>query len=234
MSYCVNCGVELDASARECPLCNTPVINPRQGIPKNVKTPFPKEMGQVETVKSKDAGILLSVVVLATAITCGLLNAFVFQGTLWSVAVIGVCVVAWVIMVPIVIYKGLHIYASLLLDGISVAIYLYMLTYMIDSDTWFWKLGLPIVVYVTLLIEIVTLCIRVLPKSFLTNSLYVITGIALLCTGLEALIDYYVEGYVVLRWSAVVLTICVVIDVTIITLLSRRRLRNAVRRRLHF
>lgn len=28
MSYCVNCGVELDASASECPLCNTPVINP--------------------------------------------------------------------------------------------------------------------------------------------------------------------------------------------------------------
>ena len=30
MSYCVNCGVELDASSRECPLCNTPVINPRE------------------------------------------------------------------------------------------------------------------------------------------------------------------------------------------------------------
>ena len=30
MSYCVNCGVELDASAKECPLCNTPVLNPRE------------------------------------------------------------------------------------------------------------------------------------------------------------------------------------------------------------
>ena len=27
MSYCVNCGVELEASLRECPLCHTPVIN---------------------------------------------------------------------------------------------------------------------------------------------------------------------------------------------------------------
>ena len=28
MSYCVNCGVELDASATKCPLCDTPVYNP--------------------------------------------------------------------------------------------------------------------------------------------------------------------------------------------------------------
>ena len=28
MSYCVNCGVELDVGAGKCPLCDTPVINP--------------------------------------------------------------------------------------------------------------------------------------------------------------------------------------------------------------
>ena len=28
MSYCVNCGVELDSSAEKCVLCNTVVINP--------------------------------------------------------------------------------------------------------------------------------------------------------------------------------------------------------------
>ena len=28
MSYCVNCGVELDATASFCPLCHTPVLNP--------------------------------------------------------------------------------------------------------------------------------------------------------------------------------------------------------------
>ena len=29
MSYCVNCGVELDHTLKSCPLCETPVINPR-------------------------------------------------------------------------------------------------------------------------------------------------------------------------------------------------------------
>ena len=31
MSYCVNCGVELDASAHACPLCGTPVVLIRRG-----------------------------------------------------------------------------------------------------------------------------------------------------------------------------------------------------------
>ena len=60
MSYCVNCGVELDRSAKACPLCNTPVINPNELQRKEQKTPFPQEKGQVETVNKKDMGILIS------------------------------------------------------------------------------------------------------------------------------------------------------------------------------
>ena len=51
MSYCVNCGVELDRSAKACPLCNTPVINPNELLRKEQKTPFPQEKGQVETAR---------------------------------------------------------------------------------------------------------------------------------------------------------------------------------------
>ena len=54
MSYCVNCGVELDASATKCPLCDTPVYNPKAPEPEKQPSPFPKEKGQVEVVKRKD------------------------------------------------------------------------------------------------------------------------------------------------------------------------------------
>lgn len=234
MSYCVNCGVELDASAKGCPLCNTPVINPKELVRMKSTTPFPEEKGQVEKVKRKDFGILLSTVVLATAITCGLLNAFVFTGTLWSLAVIGVCVVLWVMMVPVVIYSKQSVYTTLLFDGVAVGVYLFMLTFMVKNDEWFLGLGLPIVVLVTLLAEVFALCVRQLPRSFLTVSLYIFTAVALLCTGLELLIDRYLRVGFVLSWSAVVVTVCVIMDIAIITLLSRSRLRNAVRRRLHF
>ncbi len=253
MSYCVNCGVELDASARECPLCNTPVLNPEDyggyaalaaklsriprvssGSGKETETPFPKEKGQVETVNRKDLGILLSMVVLATAATCGILNALVFRGVLWSLTVIGACVVLWVIMIPAVIYKGQSIYVSLLYDGAAVSIYLYMLAYLTRSKGWVWGLGIPITVLVTVILELITLCIRKLPRSFLTVALYLFTATGLLCMGLEILIDRYLERDIALSWSAVVLTVCAILDITVITMLSRRHLREEMRRRLHF
>lgn len=235
MSYCVNCGVELDASATECPLCNTPVLNPRE-LEKMAmaQRPFPTEKGQVEPVKRKDLGILISMVVLATAATCGILNAFVFKANLWSLAVIGACIVLWVIMIPAVIYTKQPVYVSLLYDGGAAALYLFMLSYLTGSRSWLWGLGIPITALVTVLSEIFVFCVRRLPKSFLTISLYLFTALGLLCTGLEILIDRYVGGYIALSWSAVVLTVCGILDIAIITLLSRRRLRNAVRRRLHF
>ncbi len=243
MSYCVNCGVELDASAAECPLCNTPVLNPREFEQHALSAaegsrpalaPFPGEKGQVETANKKDLGILLSMVVLASAITCGVLNATVFRENLWSLAVIGACAVLWVVMIPAVIYTKQSAYISLLLDGAVVAVYLYMLTFMTGGSGWFWGLGLPIAVLVTAMTEVLTLCIRRLPKSFLTVALYLFTAAGVLCVGLEILIDRYIDGEISIRWSAVVLVVCVILDIALITMLSRRRLRNAVRRRLHF
>lgn len=243
MSYCVNCGVELDASLKECPLCNTPVINPRElkrqpekGILRDERTQasFPEEKGQVETANKKDFGLLLSMVVLATAVTCGILNVLVFTDSLWSLAVVGACVILWVIMIPVVIYTKLSIYISLLLDGGAVALYLYMLTFLTGSTEWFPGLGLPITLLVTGVSEILTLCISKLPRSFLTVALYLFTAIGLLCVGLEIMIGYYLAKEIALSWSAVVLTVCVILDIALITMLSRRRLRNEVRRRLHF
>ncbi|MDE5679233.1 MAG: hypothetical protein K2I01_02205, partial [Lachnospiraceae bacterium] len=114
MSYCVNCGVELDKSLQACPLCNTPVINPRELEEKMEKSSFPKEKGQVETVKRKDLGLLLSVVLIAAGVTCGFLNLFVFTGSAWSLLIIGACLIVWVLFIPIVIYTKLSAYSALL------------------------------------------------------------------------------------------------------------------------
>ena len=86
----------------------------------------------------------------------------------------------------------------------------------------------------TALAELMALAILVLPKSFLTTTLYIFTAIGLLCLGLEIMIDKFLDDRISLAWSAVVVTVCVIIDITLITMLSHKRLRNAVRRRLHF
>lgn len=91
MSYCVNCGVELEASLKNCPLCHTPVINPNELNKQMPPSPYPTDKGQVEVVKRKDLGILVTVVLTATGATCLLLNLLVFNAHLWSLVVIGSC-----------------------------------------------------------------------------------------------------------------------------------------------
>ncbi|MBO5167277.1 MAG: hypothetical protein J6B90_11855 [Lachnospiraceae bacterium] len=234
MSYCVNCGVELDRALQSCPLCQTPVINPRELEKKSGMATFPERKGQVEKVKKKDFGIFIFAMLMAVSITCGLLNLLVFSNSPWALLIIGACLVGWMFVMPAFVTVKLPVYAYLLFDGVAVSIYLYLITYVIGSFSWFTKLALPIVVWVFVLMEIFALCVTKLPTSFLTVPLYLFSAAALLCIGLEILIDYYLHGSVQLVWSAVVLTVCAIIDMALIMLLSIKRLRNAVRRRLHF
>ncbi|MCH5342017.1 MAG: zinc ribbon domain-containing protein [Acetatifactor sp.] len=235
MSYCVNCGVELDASAKSCPLCRTPVLNPNEfGRLAEAQMPFPAQKAQVEPVKRKDLGILLSMITLATAAMCGILNALVFQENAWSLTVLGACVVLWVLLEPIILFTRQSVYLSLLYDGLAVVFLLYMITFLSSEDGWFLGLGVPLTVLLTVVAEIFTLCVRKLPRSFLTVLLYFFTAAGLLCMGIELLVNRYRDYGISLTWSAVVLTVCSVFDIALITMLSRRRLRDSVRRRLHF
>lgn len=234
MSYCVNCGVELDHSMKACPLCNTAVINPEERTDIQAKSPFPPEKSKVEAVMRKDVGILVSIILFSTAITCGCLNYFVFNSNRWSFVVIGACLVLWVILFPVVIYEKLHIHFAILFDGLAIVGYLYIFTLLTNTNRWFLGLGIPLVVFITLLIEIYVFCVRKLPRSILTEALYAITAIGILFVGLEILIDWYLYSRIIFKWSAIAATVCLIIDIAIISLLSMRRFRNAIRRRFHF
>ena len=234
MSYCVNCGVELEPSLRECPLCNTPVINPREAEKAAFASPYPKEKGQVEQVKRKDVAILLSVILAATGLTCGLLNLLVLRASAWSLFIVGGCLIIWVMFVPELIYHKLSVHLALLLDGLAIGIYLYLITFVTKNDAWFYGLALPIVLWILSLAEIFALCIRKLPRTILATMLYFFSAVGILCLGLESIIDWYLSEKIELLWSAIVLAVCVVLDITLITLLSRKRLRDEVDRRLHF
>ena len=234
MSYCVNCGVELEASLKECPLCHTPVMNPRELNIETVKSPYPTDKGQVEVVKRKDLGILLTVVLTTTGVTCLLLNLLVFNSSLWSLIVIGSCLCLFVFTFPVIFYSKMPVWLTLLSDGVSVMFSLFLITFMTEADSWFWQLGLPIVVILTALTEILTLLAWLIPLTILSCALYLFVGIPAFCVTLELLIRHMLEIPYRITWSAVVLTVCVIIDFALVTILAKKRLRNEVRRRLHF
>lgn len=234
MSYCVNCGVKLDPSLDRCPLCNTPVINPNEVSHTHPVPPFPREKGQVEVVKSKDLAILLSVSLTATAAVCGLLNLFVFSSSPWSLYVIGACLLLWVIFIPAVIYTRMPIYVSLFFDGLAAGLYEYLISFNTADNSWFFRLALPLTALVTAEAILFAFLIRRVSSAFLMTGLYFFVEVGILCAGIELFIRNYLFLPPGLSWAALVLAVCAVIVIALLTILSRSRLRNAVRRRLHF
>ena len=122
----------------------------------------------------------------------------------------------------------------ILMDGAAVVLYLYLIARMADSYQWLYKLGIPIVACTVIVVEFLMLAFRRFPKGILPRGLYLFTGLAILCVGYEIIIDLFNDLPIGLGWSAVVLTICIIVGIAIVTTLSRRRLRNEIRRRLHF
>lgn len=234
MSYCVNCGVELEHSLTKCPLCNTPVINPHELEKYAYQPPYPVRPGQVDSVRQKDFAILTLAILLATSLSCLLLNLFVFPASKWSFFIIGACLLLFVFLLPAFVQCKIPVYLFLFFDSVAVGIYLFLITFNTEDSRWFTSLALPIIVLITALLEIFVLLLHLFRISFLSVCLYLFSGIALLCIGLELWIDHFLGESLNLSWSAIVLTVCGVIIITLITLLSRRRLREAVRRRLHF
>lgn len=234
MSYCVHCGVELDPSLKKCPLCNTPVLDPGNIPYFEATSPYPDRRGKVEPARRKDAAIFVSVLLSTISITCGLLNWLVFPRTLWSLLVIGFCLILWVICIPFIFCRKLSPYLAVLFDGLAVSFYLYLISRLTGSADWLFYLGLPITAMFTFLPEIFMLLILRVNRSFFAVTLYIFSMIPLSCIGIELLCRNFLESPLRITWSAIVLTVCIVFIIAIVTIMLLPRVREEARRRLHF
>lgn len=232
MSYCVNCGVELDKTCSVCPLCNTKVCNPNQEVDRISPTPFPTRKGVAVTAQRSDVTLLISVVLAVTAGVCGLLNLLVFPRTSWSLYVIGGCALIWVFCLP-VFFRSMNRYLCILLDGAGISMYFGIIAWLHPGKGWYVALALPIIGIATGLILLFTVWIRKVNTSILSRSALFIGELALFVVALELLIDHYRHTAPILTWSAIVLTCCCIIDAALITIIRRSRLREEVRRRMH-
>lgn len=236
MSYCVNCGVELDASLKKCPLCGTTVYNPSETevISEASDFAFPKRKGEVERVNRRDQVFFVSVLILTIIVTCGLLNGLVYNSVWWSVPVNGICVLLWIFYISVLIIEKITVYLAIAADAAAIAGYLYVISQLTQSKDWLIDIGIPILAALMLLLELFTLLSRKLPFSLLVGTLYFFIINAVICITIEICVDLHFSGSISLSWSAIVLTVCTIISVILLMALMMRRVRNSISRRLHF
>ena len=151
MSYCVNCGVELDASAKKCVLCNTPVYNPAKPVEKNIPTPFSEKPMIPATVKNKFVALIISYIILIPNIVCVFINLFTSPENLWFVFVASTSLLLWVVFVFPFFTKKLHPYIMWAFDTVAVALYTFVFhAQNFGGDKWYFGIALPIIGIVSL------------------------------------------------------------------------------------
>lgn len=237
MSYCVQCGVKLEQSLKTCPLCHTPVINPNElnvSELSNGSGPFATVKGEVEPMKKYDIGLWLTLVFSSTAITCGVLNLFVFNHNYWSIPVIGACIIMWLFFCPRMFLPQIPLTLNLSFSAISVIFYELAITLMTENDRWFFEIALPITLVLMALVALSGICYKFVAKSLIATVLYFFIDIAFLSIAIECYVDKFLRQEVQVFWSAIVFSVCAIISVALIAILSMKRLRAAVRKRLHF
>ena len=151
MSYCVNCGVELEVSARKCPLCDTEVINPKKA-PEEKKLPhFADEEYIPEGISKKFIAYVISMVILIPSIVCVLANALFFSESFWSLYICTTGFLAWVIFVFPFFSRKKKPYLMWAFDTVAVALYGFFLFRMPgDENNVYFRVFLPIVVIISL------------------------------------------------------------------------------------
>lgn len=234
MSYCVNCGVELDATASACPLCNTKVYHPDQKPVEDLPTPFATVKGAVEPVKAREFTVLMSIVLAVTALVCVFLNIFTIPFGHWSYYVVGICAMLWIFLIPLFFPQHSNLYLQLALNGLSIALFLALVSYLHPNGHWYEHIALPIVGLGTALLEVVCLFAIKLKSSMLMKTMICVAAVAVFCMVTELVIDLHLRGSFYLRWSAIVAACALVIDIVLLTIYFLEGLRAEFRKRMHF
>lgn len=233
MSYCVNCGVELNPGARSCPLCDAPVVNPNCHPDAAEPGFFPTRREEVAPVSRREAALLLSAMLLSVAICCGLLNLVFYSDVWWSFFIGGAMAMLWVWFVPPLLKKGMFIWLRLTLDVLAVGAYICLIAVALDGMDWYLGLALPIIAAAVVVIPVLYWIIRTRRCSLLVSAILVLLALGLFAVLTEFLSDTYLQGEWTPGWALVVLASCVGLSIPLIIVRKVPSLREEARRRFH-
>ncbi|MDD5017323.1 MAG: DUF6320 domain-containing protein [Eubacteriales bacterium] len=234
MSYCVNCGVELERTQKKCPLCGVKVINPMEKEAPEDKKTFPETRDELKKTERAFWFKFISIICVVPIATCVLLNLLYDSRLTWSVFVIAGVFMLWAFSTSPFYFRKFRYITMMSVDLAAVLTGLFVIESMVAGKGWFLSIALPVAVYcfVSLGIVIYLTRIKILKGLRVTSAL--VLSITLLIFMLEILIDLYTASAISLFWSWFVIAPCLSIVLLLFILEKNQRVREAFARRLHF
>ena len=233
MSYCVNCGVELERSLKKCPLCGVPVINPlEQEVPEEAPA-FPTARDEL---KKKDRTFWIgffSLLYLVPVVTCVISNLLYDKALTWAIYVAAGALIAWVFSTSPFYFSRPSPRRMLAVDFFAVLAGLLIIQLMTGGPNWYIGIALPVAAYCAAASwAFLTLTSSGRLRGFaLAGGITVISGVLALLA--ELLVDLYTSGAVHLVWSWFVVAPCISIAALLVLISHNKRFRQELAKRLH-
>ncbi len=234
MSYCVNCGVELEKSEPRCPLCGTEVQNPAEPRDESAVRPYSRHIEHIDRrIDRRYIASFISLLLLIPLFTAMFCNLLVDHKLSWSLLVAGGELVLFACLLFPMIVPALGRYAHIGIAGAACAVLLLLIERM-SGGHWLLPLGLPLtalaVGYAMFAAWLGTPSCRLpmLPRFTLA-----LTGVGLFVVGIEFFIGLYGGVADWPRWSMFVLIPCLVLASSLLLLNRRARVKEEIRRRFY-
>lgn len=234
MSYCVNCGVELNESSAKCPLCDTPVINPNAITNEKAAPPFPERIEIPVTTKNRYAAIIVSILLLIPNVVCAITNLLFTPELLWSIYVASSSAMFWFLFVFPFIMKRKKTYLILAVDAIATAAYIFIFYYYNSAQTgWFWRVAIPLDIGVFICVGILAAFFSK-PRTKTHSAIALFTVFIVLCLYFCLVVNVYSYSVIATYITLIIGASCFILLLFLIAVEKNDRLHAWLSRKFFY
>lgn len=229
MSYCVNCGVELEKGCPACPLCDTLVINPKEKTAEHGKPLFPEILEIPKSVSKKYWAFVLSLIILIPNLVILVLDMLIFKSEI-SKFIVGGFAVAWIWFIFPLLWKKNIPVVMLGIDAIALLAYLNMFRLYGVEDGWFNSIVLPVVIALWAICNIFIFWLKK-PRDKSMIAVAVLGAINIMSFIIEICMNMYYNGRLQVVISFIITACCISLMIFFTVMAKSRRFKDWAKRK---
>ncbi len=226
--YCVKCGVELEDSQKQCPLCKTVVFHPDLKQPEG-ELSYPEYVPSEQKANPKGVLFILTCILLLPIVVTLTIDLRMGGGIGWSGYVAGAIIVIYTSLILPTWFKKPNPVVFVPVSFTTVTLYLLYICVNTEGE-WFLTLAFPITAVLGMIITAVTVLTKYLRRGYLYIASGVTFAFGLYCILIEILI-YLTYGGKFVFWSLYPFVALFIIGGMLLTIAICKPLRRSLERK---
>ena len=234
MSYCVNCGVELAASEKCCPLCGVEVLNPKKPYDPTAERPYPSKHEAVmhRAIRRVAAWVLL--VLAGIPVISMLLMDLIADGRLdFSLLPSASIALGYMVFVFPCLFRKPRIWLFMIFGTLETAAYLFVLKLLVGGN-WYYLFALPVTLMTGAAVIGAYLMISAKKPSFMLKTIIVLVILAVYVLALQLLIELHFFKRIYFDWSLYAAVTFAMLSIAVLIAGSLYRRNERFRKKMFF